>query len=259
MLLPMMGLLFTLFIIGVWNAVVLGALSFINPLRFFRYIIAYFSLIPIFSSFTSFCLSWSFGIGLETMFSSDIGGVGFYFGYLSGLFIGACLGFYVGYRLRPFKLPNLRTKMKKRYKWMIGACSTMGVFFLLLLAFVFLSFTPLIFVVRDQSKLYGTYLADYEFATEKVTINKDGTFIQEVTLAETSKVDIAKGTWKYDSEDGVFIFDHNFMCVKDGFARLKPDYAKPRDKGLVMMPAYRMFFRIYLGSGEYKDTYKKIE
>ena len=258
MLMPMMGLLFTLFLAGVWNAAVLGALSFIRPLRFLRYIIAYFSLIPIFSSITAFCLSWSFGIGLETMFSTDIGGVGFYFGYLLGLFIGACLGLYVGYRLHPFKLPNLRARIKTRYKWVIGVCSTVGVFFLLLLAFLFLSFTPLIFVVRNQSKLYGTYLADYEFATEKVTINKDGTFVQEVTLKATSKVDTAKGTWKYYPEDGDFTFDHNFMSVMDGFKQLKPDYDRPRDKGRVMMPAYRMFFRIYMGSCE-GVLYKKIE
>jgi hypothetical protein len=130
----------------------------------------------------------------------------------------------------------------------------------LVLVFVFLSFTPLLYSVSDQSKLYGTYVADNEFVRERLTIKEDGTFIQEVTLKASSKVDTAKGTWTYAAKHGSFTFDHNFMCVVDAGGRLRADYAQPRDTGLVIMPARRWFFRILLGSGEAGDlAYKKID
>jgi len=110
MVMPMMGFLFFLFIAGIWNAIMLILLSFIKPLRFLRRIVACFVLIPIFSSFVSFCLSWGLSIGLEEIFSSSIGGIGFFGGYLLGLLIGACLGFYISYRISPFKFPNLFSK-----------------------------------------------------------------------------------------------------------------------------------------------------
>jgi len=133
------------------------------------------------------------------------------------------------------------------------------------------------------SKLYGSYVVTYEFAEEKLTINEDGTYAQEITLIPSSKVhrtgltihkdgtstqgatlissarvDTAKGTWSYKTEPSCcFIFDHNFMNVADGFGDFVPNYAQPRDSGLVIMPAYRWFFRIYLGDGEI-TKYKKI-
>ncbi|MBW8042301.1 MAG: hypothetical protein FVQ85_20195 [Planctomycetes bacterium] len=128
----------------------------------------------------------------------------------------------------------------------------------LLLFLLFLSFTPSCRIVKDQSRLSGTYVADYEFAKEKLTIKSDGTFIQEVTLKASSKVDIAKGTWTYKPRNGYFRFDHNFMSVLDGAQRLKPDYAQPRDSGVVLKPAERWFFRISLGSHE-GVLYKKID
>jgi len=153
---------------------------------------------------------------------------------------------------------------------------------LLLVLFLFLSFSPFLRVVSDVSKLYGSYIATYEFAQEELAINKNGTYEQKVTLIPSSKsyrtgltifpdgnstqdktvisssrVDTANGTWSYDPEDGYFIFDHNFMNIVDGFGDFNPDYAQPH-KGLSLMPAYRWFFRIYLGDGEI-TKYKKVK
>ena len=151
----------------------------------------------------------------------------------------------------------------------------------LLLLFLFLSFTPLFYVVRDESKLYGTYVADYEFAKEKLTINKDGTFVQEVALktppqvdmrgwlpiwkgrmrkVTLSKADTATGTWTYyvKPTTSYFMFDHNFMCVMVRHRDLNPDYAQPRDTGIVTRPAHRWLFRIYIGSSE-AVLYRKID
>ncbi len=144
-------------------------------------------------------------------------------------------------------------------KFIISMIIIICVITCLLLFLLFLSLTPSCrIVVKDQSMLSGTYVADYKFAKEKLTINNDGTFIQEVTLKASSKVDVAKGTWTYIPKIGYFRFDHNFMIVLDGARRLKPDYAKPRDSGVVLTPARRWFFRISLGSGEH-ILYKKID
>lgn len=110
---------------------------------------------------------------------------------------------------------------------------------------------------RNQSELYGVYVADYKVAREKLTLNKDGTFVQEVILKATGKVDVAKGTWTYNPQDGYVTFDENFMVVLDGFRQLRPDYTQPTP-GLVDYPAV-----IYLGRMEIDFheglSYKKVK
>ena len=155
--------------------------------------------------------------------------------------------------------------MGKFPKFMIILIIPICVLPLLLLLFLLLSFTPLFFEV-SESKLYGTYVAKYEFAEEKLainvrlTINRDGTFIQEVTRAGSSKVDISKGTWTYTKYCGL-IFDHNFMDIMDSHGKLKPNYAQPRETGTVLMPATRWMFRIFLGTKDKSNDvlYKKID
>jgi hypothetical protein len=107
------------------------------------------------------------------------------------------------------------------------------------------------------SEIYGAYVADYDFAKEKLTLNRDGTFIQEITFKKTSKVDVAKGTWTYDPKTGYVTFHENFMIVMDGFKRLLPDYTHPKP-GLVVEPVEKFFGRIRIGSDE-GILYKKID
>lgn len=114
-----------------------------------------------------------------------------------------------------------------------------------------------------QSELYGTYIADYGLAKEKLVLYKDGTFYQEVMLKSTSKIDKATGTWLYrprvkgDPSSGYISFRENFMYVLDNFGeKLNPDYAHPKS-GQVVLPVER-FFRITIGSSEAR-VYKKID
>ena len=111
--------------------------------------------------------------------------------------------------------------------------------------------------VKNQSEFYSTYLADYNVAKEKLTLNKDGTFVQEVTLKATSKIDIAKGKWSYNAETGYVTFYENFMIVLNGFRKLNPDYTHPKP-GFVIIPAAKLFGNIELGTYE-RVLYKKIE
>jgi len=110
---------------------------------------------------------------------------------------------------------------------------------------------------KSQTELYGTYVADYDVAKEKLTLNKDGTFVQEVMLKATSKVDIAKGTWIYDPKTGYVSFEEKFMLVLDGFRKLNPDYAHPKPGG-VSEPVDKYFGRILLGAAE-GILYKKVD
>jgi len=109
----------------------------------------------------------------------------------------------------------------------------------------------------SQSEVYGTYIADYDVAREKLTLNKDSTFIQEVTLKATSKVDVSKGTWDYDLKIGYVSFNENFMLVLNGFRKLDSNYAHPKPGG-VSQPVKKYFGYISLGSSE-GILYKKVD
>lgn len=102
---------------------------------------------------------------------------------------------------------------------------------------------------NNQTELYGTYIADYDIAKEKLILNKDGTYVQEVTFKATSKIDIAKGSWIYDPKSGYVSFEENFMVVLDGFRKLNSDYAQPK-VGAVSQPADKYFGQLLLGAAE---------
>jgi hypothetical protein len=104
--------------------------------------------------------------------------------------------------------------------------------------------------------LSGTYKADYEFATEKLTLNHDGTCTQEVTLKSTSKVDVAKGTWTYDPTSGYITLDGKLMLVMNGLRQLRPGYASPAD-GRSVLPVSSGLGQTSIGTSE-GVLYKKL-
>lgn len=104
--------------------------------------------------------------------------------------------------------------------------------------------------VNDQSELFGTYLADYDVAKEELTLNKDGTFVQTVTLIATSKIDQHKGTWTYKAESGYVTFHGGLIDVFDGFRKFNPDYAHPTKSGLAVQPVLKFLGSVSIGSDE---------
>ncbi|MBI4302554.1 MAG: hypothetical protein HY664_08105 [Chloroflexi bacterium] len=108
---------------------------------------------------------------------------------------------------------------------------------------------------RKQSELYGTYVADYKIAKEKLILKDDGTFEQEVTIKKTGGVSVTKGSWTYDPKDGYVTF-HYFIVVLDGFGEFDPGYAQPK-RGAVIQDAVKLFGRIRLEVGDFY-SYKKV-
>lgn len=109
---------------------------------------------------------------------------------------------------------------------------------------------------EHAANLVGTYSADYQVATERLTLSSDGTFTQEITLKATSKIDIVTGRWSYDAEKGYIQFDNTFMLVLNGFREFDPNYASPK-RGRVITVAKKFLGRITIGTDESGIIYTK--
>jgi hypothetical protein len=110
---------------------------------------------------------------------------------------------------------------------------------------------------KIQSELYGTYVADYNVAKEKLTLNEDGTFIQEVTLKETSQVYRSQGNWTYNPSSSCVEFHTNFMDVLDDFGRIRPNYEYLK-LGSNSYPASNYFGYMQFGWDEKGIMYKRV-
>ncbi len=109
----------------------------------------------------------------------------------------------------------------------------------------------------QQAALYGTYVADYSTAHERLILRDDGTFEQQVTLKQDTQVSVSRGSWAYSPKDGYITFSGEFMPVVDGFMNFNPGYASDK-KGVAFLPAEELFGQIqFEGSGE-GVVYKRI-
>jgi len=98
----------------------------------------------------------------------------------------------------------------------------------------------------SKAEVPGTYLADYDFATDTLVIKADGRFTQTVTLRATGKVVTASGAWSFDLQDHYIGLD-GMLVVSDYANKLVPDFDKRRDY-LVHEPVERWFGRLQIGS-----------
>lgn len=122
-------------------------------------------------------------------------------------------------------------------------------------------FSIIVFIVsckpKDDSELIGAYIADYDIAKEKLILLKNGTFIQEVIIKSSKKIDFAKGKWTYNKRDGYITFDDSLLIIIDAFGEIIPNYDK-REPGLVILPTAKFLFWIFIGNAE-GVLYKKID
>ena len=77
----------------------------------------------------------------------------------------------------------------------------------------------------DRSDLVGVYVAKYPTGTETLTLNADGTFLQEVTLKEPpdSTPVTRTGSWTWD-ESAQYLRLDNGMPVNDGSGDISPTF-----------------------------------
>lgn len=108
----------------------------------------------------------------------------------------------------------------------------------------------------QKSDLYGTYVAKYHTGTERLTINKDGSFSQEVTLESSREPVENTGSWTWDASTH-FVYLAGCLSVNDGRGGIRPDFATgPR--GCSFPLERRWFFgRLLLGPDESSPLLKQ--
>jgi hypothetical protein len=74
-----------------------------------------------------------------------------------------------------------------------------------------------------ESELYGVYLSTYKNGTERLTLERGGTFLQEVRLEGSDSAVTNSGTWQYDRA-GKAVDLKNCLGVGDGFGRIRADF-----------------------------------
>jgi len=94
--------------------------------------------------------------------------------------------------------------------------------------------------------LPGTYVANYGFATETVSIKEGGRFDQIINVKATGKVVVTNGTWRFDPEERDIVFSETFMLVHDGFGEFDPNFEHPRS-AIKFYPVRRTFGKLQIG------------
>jgi hypothetical protein len=95
-------------------------------------------------------------------------------------------------------------------------------------------------------KVYGSYVAPYSYGTERITLNRDGTFLQTVEMHNGSTAS-AKGTWEF-APNPSYVTLHGALIVDDGFGGVKGTWQTPTT-GLVSLDVEIHWFRVVIGSG----------
>ena len=97
------------------------------------------------------------------------------------------------------------------------------------------------------SDLPGTYVAQYGFATESVTIKGDGHFIQTIQVKTDGKVVVTNGTWHFNQDAQDIVFDENFMTVMNGFGEMVAGFDHSSRKAISILPVRRSLGRLQIG------------
>ena len=96
-------------------------------------------------------------------------------------------------------------------------------------------------------RVYGTYMASYPFGVETITLNRDGSFVQQVAMKNQPPV-LVHGTWDFDSQ-GSRVNLYGSMVVADGFGHLRSDW-QTASSGIVSLDVEMHWFRIVMASAE---------
>lgn len=112
-----------------------------------------------------------------------------------------------------------------------------------------------------ESQLAGVYVAEYKNGTEKLTLEKDGKFVQEITVKGKDKTVVNSGRWKYQllgNDVSARVGLEDCLGVNDGFGAIRPDFASNR--GGCSFPVERRWVivgRLRLGPDEASALWKQ--
>jgi hypothetical protein len=103
----------------------------------------------------------------------------------------------------------------------------------------------------SKSDLPGTYVADYGFATDTISIKDNGQFVQTIKVKADGKVVTKNGTWQFNQEDQGVILNENYMLVVDGFSKMIPDFDKSNTNAATIGPVRRRFGKLEIGGDDW--------
>lgn len=95
------------------------------------------------------------------------------------------------------------------------------------------------------NKVNGTYKASYPFGSETISLNSNGTFIQEIAIINQAPVTV-NGKWDYDTK-GRRVNLAGYVTVVDGFGGLRSDWRTVKP-GIASFDVEMHWFRIVMAS-----------
>jgi hypothetical protein len=96
--------------------------------------------------------------------------------------------------------------------------------------------------------VHGTYVATYPFGTDTITLNSDGTLVQQVVIAGDPPPESARGHWSFDPSNGYVTFDV-YLQVDNGFGKLNGTWRTPHHGSAASLPVEKSLFGMTMGSG----------
>ena len=101
-----------------------------------------------------------------------------------------------------------------------------------------------------KSDMPGTYLADFGFAMDTLTVNPDSHFVQTIKVKADGKVATANGTWRFDQKDGTIHFSE-FMVVINGFNQMVTNFDAPTNQVSQIATVRRRFGKLEIGGDDW--------
>jgi len=102
----------------------------------------------------------------------------------------------------------------------------------------------------SKSDLPGSYLADFGFATDTLTIKDDGQFTQTIKITADGRVVTKNGNWHFNQGDRNILLDKNYMLVIDGVSKMIPDFDRPNTNSALIGPVRRRFGKLEIGGDD---------
>ena len=96
--------------------------------------------------------------------------------------------------------------------------------------------------------VYGTYVAQYPFATDTIVLGRDGKFTQQVEVTNNPPSKTIRGTWSFDPKIAYVMLD-TYISVDNGFGKLNPKWRIPFRGNAASLPVERFFWSTTMGSG----------